>query len=646
MHADAIAKLAASCLTPEDAKTFGIEFLPPPKTEEIAGTKCNALHIRYYTIDAKLLPRIWRIRYLRPSVITGAFGEEIKQDKYKHPTGAPPSAYFPKSLDWRTIAQDPNRTIIFTEGELKAACAAKFGFACIGLGGVWSFRSAKRGFRLLPELDAFDWIGRDVVICFDSDVVGREDLLPGQVALAREIQTRGATVRIINPPPLPDGSKCGIDDYAYASDDPQQALKSLFDSATVNHPLDIAMHDFNAQYAFIASNATIYSERLNTLRPLSVVLEELGTQWAQDSQMKLQQVVKRWRVWEGRRVYDEVTYRPGMPKVVTGQSKTSLNLWRGFASSPSPGSIAPWDELLTFLFQTDPAQRVWFERWCAFPFQCPTIKQTTACCIWARKQGIGKSFVGRILGHLYGENYVEIQQNAIEADFNSLIVNKHLINVDDMSAHESRSKADKLKKLITETQMTVSLKYVNDYTVPAVAHYYMSSNWANVLYLTDADERRYFVHHAPEEKPREGLFKDVMAWLAAGGANHLHAHFLSLPMGDYSPQADAPITNSKEEMAYASRSELDDWVIALRDSAPRDLYTAQELAEKFNANAVRRLSPVQIGVALGGLYPRLDQMRIGDERCRLFVVRNAAKWTRASLNQVKEYIQTERAKGL
>src|SRR5690606_27114327 len=111
---------------------------------------------------------------------------------------------------------DAEEDIYITEGELKAAAACANDFACIGLGGVWSFRAAHDGFFFLPELEKVNWIKRRVYIVYDSDLVTNEKVCSAMNVLAEELYARGALPHAVV---LPEGDegKQGLDDFLLAN---------------------------------------------------------------------------------------------------------------------------------------------------------------------------------------------------------------------------------------------------------------------------------------------------------------------------------------------------------------------------------------------------------------------------------------------
>ena len=122
---------------------------------------------------------------------------------------------------------DKSRPLFVTEGEKKALKGTQEGFPTIGLSGVWNWQVKREkdcenkavGPReLIPDLAAIAWAGRDVFIVFDSDIIrpGKEQALWAEYHLATTLVAAGASVWVVRLPDLPDGNKCGLDDYLVA----------------------------------------------------------------------------------------------------------------------------------------------------------------------------------------------------------------------------------------------------------------------------------------------------------------------------------------------------------------------------------------------------------------------------------------------
>ncbi len=151
--------------------------------------------------------RYVRVRLDAPLVI----GD--REARYLTKKGEQNRLYVPSRLP-TSILSDPDIPLVITEGEKKALKACQEDIPCLGLAGVWSFRTKVKGKSVpLPDLDTIAWQGRSAVVAFDSDSASNGSVSAARSALAKELTRRGARVCIPELPPGPEGRKVGLDDY-------------------------------------------------------------------------------------------------------------------------------------------------------------------------------------------------------------------------------------------------------------------------------------------------------------------------------------------------------------------------------------------------------------------------------------------------
>jgi hypothetical protein len=113
---------------------------------------------------------------------------------------------------------DPDRPLWITEGSRKADSAVSHGIDCLSLLGVWNWRGTNdRGGSV--ALAAWEFIalkGRDVFVCFDSDVMVKATVRIALRRLTGFLELRKAAVFLVMLPEAPDGEKTGLDDYLAA----------------------------------------------------------------------------------------------------------------------------------------------------------------------------------------------------------------------------------------------------------------------------------------------------------------------------------------------------------------------------------------------------------------------------------------------
>lgn len=111
----------------------------------------------------------------------------------------------------RPLLRNAEIPLWITEGAKKVDSGLSNGVACIiGLSGVdgWSSQG-----MALPDWKEIALRRRRVVLAFDSDVMAKASVRGALERLFRYLDMHAADVRSVVMPDLPDGSKCGLDDW-------------------------------------------------------------------------------------------------------------------------------------------------------------------------------------------------------------------------------------------------------------------------------------------------------------------------------------------------------------------------------------------------------------------------------------------------
>lgn len=661
----ALADLARSGLTRADARNLKLEPLTPEETARLDPSylHASAIRIPYFDLDGRAT-EFYRLRYLE---LNGFDALAKKPRRYTQPPGSTVEVYFPPLGDrpWRARASDPTRAVIVTEGEKKAAAATKAGFPTIGLGGVWSWRSARRGVALVPVLaDEFAWTDRLVYLVFDSDCRTNPDVMGALTALARELTARGARPAIATLPELEPGRKTGLDDFLVAHG--KEALARVLEAAEP-FALSAELWALNSEVVYVRDPGLVVV--LADGRKLSPkafrdhayanrhYLEET-TLRSGEVRRVTKPLAPAWVSWPNRAELRRVTYAPGEPTIT---AEGDYNYWRGWGTAPKRGDLRLWDELLGYIFDSDAEARRWFERWAAYPVRFPGTKLYTTAVIWGARHGTGKSLVGYTLMALYGTaNAGEITDQHLGSAYNEWAENKQFIMGDDVTSGEhKRAVADRLKSMITQQYLRLNPKYIPSYTVPDCINYYFTSNHPDAFFLEDTD-RRYFVFEAPDVPlPLEFYARYDRALNGPGrplAAALLDRFQRELDLGDFNPRAPALETRAKRSMILDVKSDLGAWVYSLRTDPEAvlrvgevpvtgDLFTTSQLLALYDPDGSKRVTPNGLGRELkrSGIHHVNggDPVRLTTSKQRLYAIRNAEKWVRASPGALRvEYERT------
>ena len=200
-----LADLHLSGLSDDTILRSGIFSAPEAQVREILGYGCGSgMVIPYYDVLNGGRIVLYRVRLDSP-------GPDGK--RYRTPKGTGNRLYIPPILDPAKIT-DPAVPIYVVEGEKKSLKAVQDGLCCLGLAGVWSWKTRANGkSQPIGDLDCVPWRGRVVTIVYDSDLATKAPVQFAEFRLAQELTARGAKVYALRLPGSPQGEKVGLDDF-------------------------------------------------------------------------------------------------------------------------------------------------------------------------------------------------------------------------------------------------------------------------------------------------------------------------------------------------------------------------------------------------------------------------------------------------
>lgn len=237
LNSTSLQSLRASGLSDETILAAGITDSSNDLTKQLLSSHkvAEGYHIPYFGFDRK------RVDHYRIRILKDAHPERPDPDqKYAQPRNSGNRVYIPPLFDHETWQHDSAYPIFLTEGEKKSLAASQAGLVCLGLGGVYSWRTnyfalprsavkiedgpkqkkvgmdfseAKpAGDKIVPEFSQISWKGRPVYVVFDSDIETNEKVGQAAYDLAAYLEEQGAEVRVLY---LPTNSKhkVGIDDW-------------------------------------------------------------------------------------------------------------------------------------------------------------------------------------------------------------------------------------------------------------------------------------------------------------------------------------------------------------------------------------------------------------------------------------------------
>jgi hypothetical protein len=633
----ALADLKRSGLTEKDFKSLRLRALTGDETQQATEKyRYKSMLIPYFDMYGKETA-FFRLRFLED---VRAFGKQ-KGLRYYQPPDTPPRAYLAPYMDWQKIFGDPKTTLWITEGEKKAAKACKEGFACIGLGGVWSWKSSKQRQPLLPEFIQMKLEKREIVLCFDSDSEEKPDVEGALAMLGAALEMRGAVVYRVQLPLPIDSDKMGLDDFLMAHSGealnklPRERLAMSAQLFKLNEELAViddlgAVLRIKQKVALTNTNILkdiVYADRRVTTTDASGRLVEVSA-------------AAQWLKWPGRRRHSGMVYEPGQA-TITPDGK--YNLWSGWGCQPKKGDPKLFVEYIDYMFRNSPGEyKRWFIQWLAYPLIHPGCKMFSCVLLWSTTHGSGKSMIGKTMGYIYGDNYGVVTEDRLHSTFNDWIQYKQFILGEEVTGVDRKAEMNRLKYIISGETIEVNKKYQAQVKHENKINILFTSNQPDAFILEDKD-RRYFVHELTGETLSQKFFARYVKWLEEkeDAAPSIFAHLLETDVSDFNPHAPPPFTEAKHDMIRLSGTEVDLLVRQLYESperylklgespVTRDLYTLDELQAALDPDGKKRITNISLAKALRRQgYRELGVTKVTRGTIRLWAVRNIQQWEKA-----------------
>jgi hypothetical protein len=193
-----------------------------------------------------------------------------RASKYEMASGQGNIIYVPPGIG--QALRNSRLPLFITEGALKAISAALRHLCCIALCGVYGWRGSNEFNSLtsLPDWEEIAVKGRQVYIVFDSDVMTKKEVYAALVRLKQWLEAKGATVLVIYLPPLPGGTKCGLDDFFFTGG----SVQALLDLATeeVRQSPEEPIEDYLPECPYIETPHGLVYNRTTQHGPVSTPL--------------------------------------------------------------------------------------------------------------------------------------------------------------------------------------------------------------------------------------------------------------------------------------------------------------------------------------------------------------------------------------
>jgi len=205
----------------------------------------------------------------------------------------------------------------------------------------------------------------------------------------------------------------------------------------------------------------------------------------------------------------------------------------------------------------------YFELWIAQMIQFPSIKTICPTIISAQGAGKGTTMQGLIgmLGQSKVLNEMTNPSRDVWGNFNSLMKQAFLVNVDELSGKDSRDAVGQIKALIKSKTISINSKGQAPIIINSYHRFLNTTNNSDPVSVSKDDRRNCVIRASDELLGNTVYFKQMYELLAdVNVIKTCYEYFKALPGADNFNALSIPHTEYHEEMSELSVSPIESWL--------------------------------------------------------------------------------------
>ena len=328
-------------------------------------------------------------------------------------------------------------------------------------------------------------------------------------------------------------------------------------------------------------------------------LDKKGNPTAIQDEIK---VAEAWLAWEERRKVKNLVFKPGAPRELEG---VYWNAWYDDMVEPVAPSVVDGGveeaelERMLRMMKDQINNDVVYERLMstlAWHVQNPGSPPMNYLVLMSTRGHTGKSLLLEGLYRpIFGRWSWSIDDDAWSSSFRPWIESQFVLYEEAFTAETKgaqRKEAARLTSMATAKELMLNGKHVPQRMIDKGFLLAVTTNNMDGLYVTKYDRRAFVVAYGQD--PRGGDVERMKAetdwvsnkWMAdgKGPARFLHV-LLGWDCSGYDPNADALVTEAKQDMQQVVKRPIEQWVgdlsVRWEELAPRRYYTSGDLADIY-----------------------------------------------------------------
>lgn len=247
----------------------------------------------------------------------------------------------------------------------------------------------------------------------------------------------------------------------------------------------------------------------------------------------------------------------------------TYNMWVPFAmeliplGESTPDSVQFFLEHIRILCGNEQTISDYFCLWIAQMIQFPSIK--TIMPTFISKQGAGKGTLMKLFQRMFGENKVCNEMTTPSRDvwgnFNGLMKDAFLVNLDELTGKDAREASGVLKALIKSDTITINQKGIESCTIKSYARYICTTNNGDPLSIVSDDRRNMVVRSSDELCKNVEYFNKMYTILAdTNSVRNIYEYFKTLQGVEQFNAISIPQSDYHKSMIELSISPIEQWI--------------------------------------------------------------------------------------
>jgi len=265
---------------------------------------------------------------------------------------------------------------------------------------------------------------------------------------------------------------------------------------------------------------------------------------------------------------DDVCFRPDLPprEIITGTfGLTRLNTYVPVNNPVIQGDPGPFLDLIARMLPDSNDQTILLS-YMAAVVQYPGVKFRWAPVLQGA-EGNGKSILSQFVAHCVGKEYAtNVTTDSLKSQFNSWVSDKIFVYGDEMNKEVGVDIVNRLKALITDTDVIVEAKGQDRKMIESVANFFFCMNSKDTM-QKHRNDRRLCIFYTAQQNPgdieRSGMggvyFTNLVNWRDHHNGNgivnwYLRQYQIPEELNPAGTCCRAPITSSTTQAIIEARS--------------------------------------------------------------------------------------------